>query len=785
VAQINDTIFHVIPTDIVGVNGKWDACYFWNGASFTDETTDINQSTANDVSLPDTIGDIIYFGCASDIFQYILLNIGTVATGSPINVFEYSQGSGNWAALSHTVIAATLELKATPFEARWDVPDDWAIDTVNGSACYWIRIRCTTAPSNSPLATSSHPGVKWSMQTQTLYFPEVTGARGFNSVVLILSWSNNEISGAGVVYQWASARLGANAFSSILTNAIDISDSGEQNAVTISFDLTSLFNAQFGSGANQTLDFQYVFPLSVTASVPAQPGIINICGYLMIDRYYDDSNNTIIKTVPIPIHSNIIALDGTLREFGSDDIPALDTYLAESNKVYRNIGFVLTGNSTAVGTTDSYLDISLEDDVLYTFGKHEGALQSGIFFMVTWVKNDLVTNAVHKFKAKCDEYSTGGKYTMLAPVLYVTYEYNRANSTRLTIGRFEGFNNFSQNGWMGATSGNRQKLKLEILIPEDNPTFLRIGSLNNTIIFAGSTANVHYEDDADTSFAFTNATLCGGMNLLINKKTGITFAKGFNYIYLHHWTGTEGNIFMNSWINIINYSCDKPSAYSETKQRMKLMECYLSKAATTGTSGEMANCEFMDFSTSNYNNPPILWQIILAAISTFYQLLYGKRNVGHFSGNDGWELLYTLAFGNVGEQGIMNFWFCDYGLFKRYADDPDTRRIDPSTAGWSMKWYQNMNSLSRQFFFLWTQHKILAAIEGTISGYAGDGSAIPLVVRRDDINMVGGSKEHILTGASTIGGIINLDYYDENADLVIDARQDATHVGRAETGKGI
>ncbi|RLB64979.1 MAG: hypothetical protein DRH04_10955, partial [Deltaproteobacteria bacterium] len=134
-------------------NYNIDYAYFYNADtdSYTDESTDINEATVDDVLLPPqqttTEGDAIYFG--SDYkFSKVRINVSTAGSYSDVTiVWEYWDGS-TWATLTVTdgtngfTTSGTNEVSFTP-------PSDWAKTSVNGQSAYWIRARATFGASPS------------------------------------------------------------------------------------------------------------------------------------------------------------------------------------------------------------------------------------------------------------------------------------------------------------------------------------------------------------------------------------------------------------------------------------------------------------------------------------------------------------------------------------------------------------------------------------------------------------------------------------------------------------
>ena len=160
-----------------------------NTSAYTDETTDINNATANDVALPPiqntTAGDIIYFGDAAT-FTGVALNVGTAGahTGITIN-WEYWNGS-SWTAITTVVDETTSFKTAGTNTINFSAPTDWATTSVDGTTKYWIRARDTRsspAYTTTPLGTQGFLGSTVINNAVTLEVNGVTsGARCYIEV---------------------------------------------------------------------------------------------------------------------------------------------------------------------------------------------------------------------------------------------------------------------------------------------------------------------------------------------------------------------------------------------------------------------------------------------------------------------------------------------------------------------------------------------------------------------------------------------------------------------------
>lgn len=112
----------------------------------TDETTEANEATANDMTLlqaDGAIADWYALGHASK-FDGAVLNVSTVGADITLDTFEYSKGGGTWGTL--TPILNQLNDYETSGKVWFTFvrPGDWAVDTYAGIADkYWIKLKAS------------------------------------------------------------------------------------------------------------------------------------------------------------------------------------------------------------------------------------------------------------------------------------------------------------------------------------------------------------------------------------------------------------------------------------------------------------------------------------------------------------------------------------------------------------------------------------------------------------------------------------------------------------------
>ena len=126
----------------------------------TDETTEANNATANDMTLlqaDGAIADWYALGHASK-FDAVCINVGTAGADITLDTFEYSKGGGSWGTL--TVIKNQLNNWETTGKVwfTFERPGDWAVDTYAGIADkYWIKFKASAIGGgySQPLGTQA------------------------------------------------------------------------------------------------------------------------------------------------------------------------------------------------------------------------------------------------------------------------------------------------------------------------------------------------------------------------------------------------------------------------------------------------------------------------------------------------------------------------------------------------------------------------------------------------------------------------------------------------------
>ncbi len=134
-----------LATPITGADMDITKLFFYNG-SYTDDTDDANNATADDVDWPTTGGQTIYFG-GSSTFNSIYFYVSAENRSSAWDIatsggfeFQYFDGEG-WTSL--TVVNETGAWNATGIHYfSLTPPGLWASTTINGANNYYLRVAC-------------------------------------------------------------------------------------------------------------------------------------------------------------------------------------------------------------------------------------------------------------------------------------------------------------------------------------------------------------------------------------------------------------------------------------------------------------------------------------------------------------------------------------------------------------------------------------------------------------------------------------------------------------------
>lgn len=636
-----------------------------------------------------------------------------------------------------------------------------------------IRSNCIETAftqNNGPLATAT----RYDFTAITVYIPE-NSSRVFRSVIVEITCMDNVTVATSMTASLIGIKLGAVAFddSSI---TVTIANSGEQNAYHLMRDVTSYFSTNFGAGTSQTCQVGVTF---------TGPATTNITAKLIISYEYDDASATTrIKTVRIPLDSGTGALTASLVEIGTNQIPLLNTYCPEDTKTFRDMFFQIEGNEFAAGTTDFNHAVSLDAEAEVQDGLHEQGLQSSRQWRRIWKRTDMTTSAVHAFKMRVTSIA-GGTCNHLSIVLVVTYEYNHTNTTTI-------LNNLAIPFCVvpcevrGVVDGDKDTLQFKFFIEEPvTITLVQSGiqlnwqndAASNLAILCGSQSARTYTDPA--------AVVCGGISCSHRIDSGgaagagITLARGQVTFTISIYSsaanvrhGAVGGILY------LNYTSGKHASGIGVHNHT-IIQCLHTRNANLYLV-QLATVQ-PNFPETSYWITAMGWQAYINKHQTTIDNnavcnIGAERTTGE-GPETGWQLLDEGMWGYTDQEaGVCVFCGACSNDFDRHPNETDTDRLGVKVSRQFA--LGQFKAVCGSMLYI-TYHAITKTINGTVTGYTGDGSAITVEIHRTD------TDEKIGSVSTSVGGTFTFTWYDNTINCYAHARQDATHLGRSDDGVAI
>jgi hypothetical protein len=597
----------------------------------------------------------------------------------------------------------------------------------------------------------------------TVDIPENT-SRTFRSVILEVSGCDNVTTAASITAVLMGISVSPTARNDA-TVTQTIANSGENQTFIFMRDVTSYFQTNY-TGTSHTVGAR----LTVTGVAT-----INCTAKLIITYEYDDTAQTTrIKTVKIPIDGNIGNLTTSLAAIGgfSDQFPALDTFLPEASKVYKDIFFEMNGHTGNTGTTSRTLTTRYNGTTSLASGLYQAALASDCWFR----RIDKLLDSVDKSITNTIEASTSNTampFPCLSGVIVVTYQYDHSATT--TVINSIQLPAVDEAGWCGGpTSDDRSRFKRSFFIQEPGTiTLIQSGVLLSYIDGAAVTMVFNVGSQESREFGHAATVRCGGMHHLRrfdsgaagSPGSGISLQRGLNNIVIDfHTTGTgtgtlgsnvSGLIFLNYYSSVSSQGAD---AHSHTTY-------WINRPHATGNLVE--RLQYSGATT------PIIPE------TNWYSVGIGYEGKVHTSGTTvgslafcfqteiqsteregaGWLDFYNSIYSSDPEIGPSLIWARARDDYQRHPRDPDSSRLNPLTARDYRFDVSQVSTIFWQATKMITYHSITFPVAGNITG--SDGGTIQIDLIRTDI------AEIVDTTTRVGDGAYSFTWYDNTIDMIV------------------
>jgi len=575
----------------------------------------------------------------------------------------------------------------------------------------------------------------------------------------------NASTGASVTTSTVNLRLGAAGYTST-TNGNTKANTGEAISWQFTRDFTSHFVTNW-TGTSMTCDVQ----VHTNQTTGTSPSMVNVCVLLYVTYEYDDTSTTQLKTVLVPLNAPTTFLPTT--KTSHDTIPALDTYLPEASKTYRNISIVMSANTMSNSTTAFSVSMELTSLGVLTTELYNGAANSDRFIRYIWDVTSLITtNVTHTFNLWSS--LTG---TMDCPMAYmvVTYEYNESTSTSIMNSMQLPMEIDSPMG--GTVAADFQRSTREFWVQEANPVRQRLAFYMFWQDNANLTGlNARIGTGAFVAYTQTGSGLvCGNKSLMIrnDSPTGVPFARGRNTLQMDCYntsTTVRGGNVGGFWI--VNYTSDKHSSGSGSHNHTILYPVF-----TQGT----ANAVQQYITTANAMPIPETNYFISSA-GFNYNFMQGVAHQGVTikmerlvaEGGLIFERIYADISQHDAEIGVYDIWCQARSFFLRWTGDTDSSRLDIETNRRYIINSSNAVTWANHLTMMVNYHTISYTVSGNITG--SNGGTVTISLHRQ------ASGEKILETSRTGNGAYSLTWYDNTEDVYVVAYEDATRNKRSSPG---
>jgi hypothetical protein len=606
----------------------------------------------------------------------------------------------------------------------------------------------------------------------TIFLPE-TGTKTFRSVVAHVTFDDIITNTGGTLTtKTLNFRLGAAAYTSV-ANANTLTNSGENISFHLTADYTTHFTTNW-TGTSLTADFQ----LQINQSTGTTTGMVNVGVTLEITYEYDDTSTTQIKSVMIPLNAPVSNI--TTGAVTYDTFPALNTYLPETSKVYRNMYIVVQGNTHINGaTTDNTMTINLGASTVTT-GNYEGALASDRWFRYVWnltAAGFVGTAATQNFQLS----TTVARFNHPQCYAVITYEYNETTSTSIMNSVMLPLDVDAPFG--GTTASDYQRATRDFFIQEPGtittnkvafyPFWSQVAAIGGLNMRIGTGAFVTYTDTA--------SQLCGTNGAMIRNDSAFTLVHGRNGLNFDVYRTDTADFGWNaSGFWLINYTSDKHSTGSGAHNHTVFWGLLQNGTVAAANDWNVAANSIIIPEVNHY----------ITAIGSRLITLLSSTTPGGISiaierlaaeGGVQWDRIYADIKQTDAEIGTFYSWSQSRSLFKRWTGDPDSDRIDAET---NRRWRINLPQPSTTNASGWvgvsqlfTYHSITYTVSGTVSGSSG--GTVTLNLHR----AVSGEK--VLSTTRTGNGTYSLTWYDNTETLFVEARESGILLGRSDTGVAV
>lgn len=585
---------------------------------------------------------------------------------------------------------------------------------------------------------------RFDFASKTLDIAETSG-RVFRSVTLVVTARDDAAAAQSPTAWLLGIKLGAIAFDDA-TVTDTLTNSGEHQTYRFQRDVTSYFATNFGSGASQTCQVG----VKLTAGVA-----INITAKLYITYEANDAT-TRTKTVRIPLDSPTTLLTASLATAGgSNGIPKLTGsggLLPEASVSIKDLWFELSANEASAAATDFQLGMDVDGGTEHLDGNHQQALNSSCLFEYIWSQPSLDPTTAHTLHLRS---TVASRFANVAIVMCVTYTYNHSTSTRVLNSLVMPF----QFQWNGPSSA-ADPMHWIHEFPVSEPGSISLKQSGVRLDWWQSqtqTMNVKVGAQSVRAYTVTKGSADAGAHVLTHRfdsggaqGSGLALAAGWNSLDVEFY---GSNAFGVSGVVYLNYESDIASE-GDGAHFHSTHWGIADTAADDGLRGLGSTGGFVQKTTpiipeTSYLISHVGFRLPLMGQGTYAVLVCWGDDVN--SGSTGMRRVFGDVVSTDNETGLF---FANADMtrhVKKFVDDPDELALDIEvTRAWRL---YTLNSTWKAASLWLTASGYARTVAGTVTGYTGNGSGIPVQVFNPELVLVAETT-------TAIGGTYSCNAYD-------------------------
>lgn len=527
---------------------------------------------------------------------------------------------------------------------------------------------------------------------------------------------------------------------------------------------------------NSSASINDVLYWQVSSSIGAGGNVqVNGGSHKMSLKYtYNDSNliwHT--KTVRIPINSLIGSsiCGGTLQILDkSGSFPALDTFLPEISKSYKDIVVEFYSFTSVNATTSCSLLYNIDNGTTFSSSLYRNDVNGAVFGYDTWRLNtsSFDTSISHSIYIGSTLANT---FSQLGAIVNVTYTYNVPSSSRILNSVV--LNGLSDPGTLQASTAANYRNK-KFLISEPGTINLRqsgyllfcTSAVTRTVSFkCGSQNFVNYRL-LQGSVNSGNYPIIHRIDSDSSGSTALTLTRGYNDFKTSWYADATDTIGGFSGLLILNYESDKSSLGVGAHNHTLNLTITGSTVSTQNNTFLWPSASFIPESNYYINDAaPLIYRFINTAIEPYQFMMYYTGSERQGLDSSGSEAITSLADTDA-EYGTRIFAPNISNFIQRYPNDTSTEKMNIQTRRrYILQSIANCISSAEMYL---TYNSLTFTITGSIEDYTGNGA---MQIKIFDVVQ----NKMVLSSSSGIGGNISETWYEDVNNLQIIAYNSSSY----------